>query len=102
MALAAGAGLVVFVVGVFFLARVVSGATLSPWPARSLAPFLWGYPGILARMLTAGYSPVAYRAQAWWASCPADGVAGPARARVQVWRDWHSGPGHDAWEKTCP
>lgn len=55
VAICAGAGLVLFVGGVFFLGRVVSGATLFTMVgAFTLAPLWWGYPGILAGLVVAG------------------------------------------------
>ena len=55
VAIAAGAGFVMFLGGVFFLARVVSGATLfTVVGALILAPLLWGYAGLLAGLVTAG------------------------------------------------
>jgi hypothetical protein len=53
--IAAGAGIVMFLGGVFFLARVVSGATLfTVVGAFTLAPLLWGYAGIVAGLVVAG------------------------------------------------
>jgi hypothetical protein len=55
VAIAAGAGALLFLGGVFFLARVVSGATLfTVVGAFALAPLSWGYPGIVAGLLVAG------------------------------------------------
>jgi|GEM_PF-5250745 len=55
VAIAASAGAVLFLGGVFFLARVVSGATLfTVVGAFALAPLSWGYPGIVAGLVVAG------------------------------------------------
>jgi hypothetical protein len=55
VAVAAAAGALFFVGGVFFLARVVSGATLfTVVGAFALAPLWWGYPGIAAGLAAAG------------------------------------------------
>jgi len=55
VAVAAAAGALLFVGGVFFLARVVSGATLfTVVGAFALAPLWWGYPGIGAGLAVAG------------------------------------------------
>jgi hypothetical protein len=55
VAMAAGVGALLFVGGVFFLARVVSGATLfTVVGAFALAPLWWGYPGIVAGLVVAG------------------------------------------------
>src|SRR6185295_7435335 len=55
VAITAGAGLVLFIGGVFFLGRVVSGATLfTVVGAVTLAPPLWGYPGIVGALVVAG------------------------------------------------
>ena len=55
VAVAAGIGALLFFGGVFFLARVVSGATLfTVVGAFTLAPLSWGYPGILAGLVVAG------------------------------------------------
>ena len=55
VAVAATAAVLLFVGGVFFLARVVSGATLfTVVGAFALAPLWWGYPGIVAGLSAAG------------------------------------------------
>ena len=55
VAVAAAVGVLLFVGGVFFLARVVSGATLfTVVGAFALAPLWWGYPGIVAGLAAAG------------------------------------------------
>jgi hypothetical protein len=55
VAVAAGAGAMIFLAGVFFLARTVSGATLfTVAGALTLAPLWWGHPGILAGLVSAG------------------------------------------------
>jgi hypothetical protein len=55
MAFAVGAGVVLFLGGVFFLGRVVSGGTLFTLVgAFTLAPVSWAYPGILAGLMTVG------------------------------------------------
>ena len=55
VAIPASAGAVLFLGGVFFLARVVSGATLfTVVGAFTLAPLSWGYPGLVAGLIVAG------------------------------------------------
>src|SRR4029079_3393013 len=55
VAVAVAAGAFMFVGGVFFLARVVSGATLfTVVGAFALAPLWAGYPGIVAGLAAAG------------------------------------------------
>ncbi|MGV8847365.1 hypothetical protein [Tessaracoccus sp.] len=55
VAVAAAAGALMLAGGVFFLTRVVSGATLfTVVGAFTLAPLWWGYPGVLAGLVTAG------------------------------------------------